>query len=158
MSVAPESAIVAFHQDDEAAWVAELACGHSQHVRHRPPLELRPWVTSNEGRQARVGALLPCHLCRMPKLPAGLIEYKRTAVFDTKSTPAGLRKAHSTKGGVWGELVVTCGRVLYVLEAPEQTSFVLHPGVPGAIAPEMLHHVEPHDGARFYVRFLRAPG
>ena len=25
--------IVGFHQDEEAHWVAELECGHNQHVR-----------------------------------------------------------------------------------------------------------------------------
>jgi hypothetical protein len=29
--------IVGFHQDEHADWVAELQCGHTQHVRHHPP-------------------------------------------------------------------------------------------------------------------------
>jgi hypothetical protein len=29
--------IVGFHQDEHQDWVAELSCGHNQHVRHRPP-------------------------------------------------------------------------------------------------------------------------
>ncbi|MET0349673.1 MAG: DUF3565 domain-containing protein, partial [Rhizobacter sp.] len=36
--------ITGFHQDDEQHWVAQLACGHNQHVRHDPPWQLRPWV------------------------------------------------------------------------------------------------------------------
>jgi hypothetical protein len=28
--------IVGFHRDDERHWVAELECGHGQHVRHDP--------------------------------------------------------------------------------------------------------------------------
>ena len=36
--------IVAFRQDDVGDWVAVLACGHGQHVRHTPPLFERPWV------------------------------------------------------------------------------------------------------------------
>ena len=35
-----------FHQDEQGDWVAELECGHGQHVRHRSPWELRPWVLS----------------------------------------------------------------------------------------------------------------
>ena len=37
-------AITGFHQDDEGHWVADLVCGHTQHVRHNPPLSNRPWV------------------------------------------------------------------------------------------------------------------
>jgi tellurite resistance-related uncharacterized protein len=155
MPTAPESAIVGFHQDDEGQWVADLACGHSQHVRHRPPMESRPWVVTEEGRNGRLGATLPCRLCRMPKIPADATEYKRTATFDATTTPAGLRRAHSTKPGVWGEIVVVEGRVLYVIENEDDASFVLKPGVPGAIAPEALHHVDPYDDAKFFVRFLR---
>ena len=36
--------IAGFHQDEESFWVAELECGHQQHVRHNPPMTLRPWV------------------------------------------------------------------------------------------------------------------
>jgi len=36
--------ITGFHLDGERHWVAELECGHGQHVRHDPPWQLRPWV------------------------------------------------------------------------------------------------------------------
>jgi len=29
--------IVDFHLDENLDWVAELECGHQQHVRHNPP-------------------------------------------------------------------------------------------------------------------------
>jgi len=29
--------IVGFHLDEEQHWVAELECGHNQHVHHNPP-------------------------------------------------------------------------------------------------------------------------
>jgi hypothetical protein len=60
---APPRAIVGFHEDDEGHWVADLACGHGQHVRHAPPLQSRPWVLTAEGRAARVGTMLPCMRC-----------------------------------------------------------------------------------------------
>lgn len=55
--------IMGFHQDDERHWVAELECGHDQHVRHVPPWINRPWVTSEKGRQSRVGSKLNCKEC-----------------------------------------------------------------------------------------------
>ncbi len=64
---APARAIVGFHQDDEGHWVADLECGHTQHVRHDPPLVERPWVLSPEGRAARLGALLACLKCADPQ-------------------------------------------------------------------------------------------
>ena len=42
--------ITGYHLDEEQHWVAELACGHNQHVRHNPPWVSRPWVTTPEGR------------------------------------------------------------------------------------------------------------
>lgn len=55
--------IVGFHQDERADWVADLSCGHTQHVRHRPPWESRPWVVTEEGRSQHVGAILMCKKC-----------------------------------------------------------------------------------------------
>lgn len=56
-------AIVGFHQDDEADWVADLACGHGQHVRHNPPWFNRSWVTTEAGRHAALGRILHCRRC-----------------------------------------------------------------------------------------------
>jgi hypothetical protein len=55
--------IVAFHQDEAGNWVAELECGHSQHVRHQPPFQVRSWVITPAGRQSRLGVELDCALC-----------------------------------------------------------------------------------------------
>jgi hypothetical protein len=61
--MAAERLIVGFHQDQEGDWVAELECGHNQHVRHDPPWQERPWVVSSEGRGSRLGTSLMCPLC-----------------------------------------------------------------------------------------------
>jgi hypothetical protein len=58
--------IIGFHQDAEGEWIAELACGHTQHVRHRPPWQLRAWVTTEMGRAERVGQTIDCPLCDRP--------------------------------------------------------------------------------------------
>lgn len=55
--------IVGLHQDAEHDWVAELECGHSQHVRHDPPWQVRPWVITVEGRTQRIGMPLECPAC-----------------------------------------------------------------------------------------------
>jgi len=62
------STIVGYHQDDEGHWVAELSCGHSQHVRHRPPFVERSWVLTEVGRAGRIGQTIICTQClRNPK-------------------------------------------------------------------------------------------
>lgn len=61
--------IVSFRLDAEEHWIVELECGHSQHVRHDPPLISRPWVLTAEGRDKRVGAKLDCKLCDEASAP-----------------------------------------------------------------------------------------
>jgi hypothetical protein len=58
-----ERRIVGFHLDEEGDWVAELECGHGQHVRHNPPWQLRPWVTTDAGRSSWLGRSLDCRKC-----------------------------------------------------------------------------------------------
>jgi len=57
------SKIVGYHQDEEKNWVAELSCGHQQHVRHRPPFVERPWVLTEVGRAEKIGHPLVCAEC-----------------------------------------------------------------------------------------------
>ncbi|GMV48724.1 DUF3565 domain-containing protein [Nitrospirales bacterium NOB] len=58
-----QQAIVGYHQDDEGHWVADLQCGHGQHVRHQPPMTSRPWVLTEEGRRSFLGTYLNCKKC-----------------------------------------------------------------------------------------------
>lgn len=55
--------ILAFHIDEEEHWVADLECGHRQHVRHDPPFHPRPWVTVPELREQHKGTELDCRRC-----------------------------------------------------------------------------------------------
>jgi tellurite resistance-related uncharacterized protein len=143
--------------EDEAAgsWIATLACGHGQHIRHRPPFLDAEWVTTPEGRASKIGTRLPCVLCRMPRLPPTARCYKETPVFDEHSVPRGLLASHSLRAGTWGQIVVLQGKVDYVIEDEPGLAFVLRPGVEGAVAPERPHHVVLQAGARFKIRFLR---
>jgi Protein of unknown function (DUF3565) len=60
--------IVGFHQDNAQHWVAELECGHNQHVRHDPPWTNRPpgsslplVVAVLSARYSRVGSAIKGH-------------------------------------------------------------------------------------------------
>jgi hypothetical protein len=63
--------IAGFHQDEERFWVAELECGHNQHVRHKPPMVHRPWVNDENGRKKRLGTFLSCKACDSESLQPG---------------------------------------------------------------------------------------
>ncbi len=55
--------IISFHIDEEDDWVADLECGHTQHVRHRPPWQNRNWVITEKGRAEHLGIQLYCKKC-----------------------------------------------------------------------------------------------
>ena len=145
--------VVGFSQDAEGDWVAGLSCGHGQHVRHQPPWQLRPWVQTEEGRQAHLGILLDCVKCSMPVLPAGALPYKVLGPFVETTIPAGLLREHSLKPGVWGCITVLEGQLRYVIERQPEVSFVLLPGEPGIVLPEEPHHIEAMGPVRFQVEF-----
>lgn len=62
-----ERKIIGYHLDEHQDWVAELDCGHGQHVRHKPPFFNRPWVTTREGRDKMLGTRLNCVRCDSPE-------------------------------------------------------------------------------------------
>jgi hypothetical protein len=55
--------IIGYNQDETLDWVADLDCGHRQHVRHNPPWMNRPWVVTAEGRERFIGSTLNCKVC-----------------------------------------------------------------------------------------------
>jgi tellurite resistance-related uncharacterized protein len=76
--------------------------------------------------------------------------YRVTPVFDQFSLPAGLRREHRTKPGVWGVIRVLKGNVRLV-NASGAT--VLGPDCPGLIKPEEPHWVEPLGVIEMQVEF-----
>jgi len=58
-----KQSITGFHKDKENDWVAELLCGHFQHVRNKPPFINRPWVATLAGRNSMLGYELHCKKC-----------------------------------------------------------------------------------------------
>jgi hypothetical protein len=71
--VTVRQAICGFHLDEQQHWVAELACGHFQHVRHNPPWQLRPWVLTEAGRVSQLGSPLDCKKCESGAPPDGAV-------------------------------------------------------------------------------------
>ena len=61
--------IVGYHRDEHDDWVAELDCGHFQHVRHDPPWTNRPWTLTPEGRAGALGRVLACRKCEQGAPP-----------------------------------------------------------------------------------------
>jgi tellurite resistance-related uncharacterized protein len=151
-----QRAIEGFHPDEVGDWVAELRCGHGQHVRHRPPFWVRPWVMTSQGRAERIGTELPCVLCDRFEMPAGHAPYQRTREFDQHSIPDALRTDHSTKAGIWGVIHVLDGRLRYIVEPPLASEQLLDRELPGIIVPEVLHRVVPDGEVRFFVELHRS--
>jgi len=54
---------IGFHLDEHNDWVADLECGHTQHVRHEPPWQNREWVITSAGRKDKLGEELFCKKC-----------------------------------------------------------------------------------------------
>ncbi|MBA1244583.1 DUF3565 domain-containing protein [Pseudomonas japonica] len=55
--------ILGFDQDAQGDWFARLSCGHTQHLRHAPPWQSRPWVVDPDERKRRIGKPFACGWC-----------------------------------------------------------------------------------------------
>ena len=91
----------------------------------------------------------------MTPLPAGVRPYRQTPVFTEATMPAGLRRDHSTREGVWGLITVLEGRLrLRLLDTGKE--HVLDPEHPGTVAPSQPHRAEPLGAVRFTIDFCDA--
>lgn len=93
---------------------------------------------------------------RPETLPEGVEAYRRTDEFTEQTLPAGLRRNHSTKAGVWALIHVLEGRLRYVVPNWNYDE-VLEPGVKGIVAPQIEHFVEPLGSVRLFVEFYAEP-
>lgn len=146
-----------FHQDDEGDWVAELSCLHNQHVRHQPPFQERPWVTSEAGRAAHVGAQLDCPLCDRLELPAGLELVRTAGPFDAGTLPAALRRAHVVADRTWGLLRVLEGDVVFAIETTPPHSARLDTADQQPIPPGVAHLLRVDGPVRLTIDFFVRP-
>ena len=85
--------ITGFHLDEENHWVADLACGHRQHMRHDPPWMERPWILTEEGRRSRLGIALECNRCD---------EAGRAVAEAVRETLASVARQAYEEGGMSG--------------------------------------------------------
>lgn len=93
----------------------------------------------------------------LPQLPEGLVHVRSTAVFDSTSAPAGLRRAHQVASGVWARLVVRTGALALVFDDLPDQPIELGPGDAAAIPPMRSHHVDLSREVTFVVEFHRSP-
>ncbi|RAU43714.1 MULTISPECIES: DUF3565 domain-containing protein [unclassified Pseudomonas] len=58
-----DTTVTGFRQDQDGHWIAELSCGHTQHLRHQPPWQSRAWVLDSKQRQEKIGQPFHCGWC-----------------------------------------------------------------------------------------------
>jgi tellurite resistance-related uncharacterized protein len=153
-----ERSITGYHLDDHGDWVASLACGHSQHVRHRPPFQVRDWVQHAAERERRLGTPLDCPLCDRAELPAGLTLIRTSPLWDEHTMPDGLRRSHHLARGVWGRICVRRGRLHFVAATVPALDAVIGAEATQAIPPEVEHEVRPLGPVAFSLDFLAVGG
>lgn len=149
--------IIGFHPDNDGDWVAELSCYHNQHLRHRPPFQLRPWVLDPDERAGRIGAPIDCPLCDRAELPDGLVVTNRAGPWDSHSLPGGLRSAHRTPRGRWGRLRVRRGSVGFQFDpdaTPPGPVVHLETGSLQPIPPDRPHRVVVSDEATLELELM----
>lgn len=93
----------------------------------------------------------------MKDLPTTVTSFRKTPEFDETTIPKGLLKAHSTKEGTWGKIIILEGKLRYRILEPEFEEHELTPDKSGVVEPTKHHEVEPIGTVRFYVEFFRAP-
>jgi tellurite resistance-related uncharacterized protein len=149
-----ERKIVGFGVDEVGDPVAELDCGHRQHVRHNPPLSERVWVLTENGRNSKLGQFLNCVRCDQLEMPQGFVSFQQTPLFTEDTIPAGLQKDHSTGTGIWAKIMVLEGLLRYQAEALG-VDITLLPEAQGIIVPNVVHAVQVVGKVRFFVEFYR---
>lgn len=149
-----ERIIAGFHLDELGDWVAELVCGHDQHVRHRPPFQIRAWVLHESGREERIGVPLDCSLCERAELPDGLRFIRSSPEWSQDTIPTALLRSHRVGTATWGLLRVHQGKLRFVMSGEPGIDIVLGIDSVQPIPPDVPHRVEPDGVVRFAVEFL----
>ncbi len=154
--------IIGFHQDEEQHWVAELCCGHCQHVRHDPPWQNRPWVTTVEGRSEKLATSLECKMCDMPKLPPKeQLKPLNTSVKITQnSLPEELLTKDALPDNIWSEISIISGQIQLLCSSQSDSSqtlgFLLNNEFSGIVAPKRAFCLKPCGPVEFRITLYEA--
>ena len=91
----------------------------------------------------------------MKELPENITSYKKTPEFDESSIPKGLLKAHQTKKGVWGKIVISEGQLEYKINESETEIVILDKNKYGVVEPTIFHEVKAIGEVKFHVEFYK---
>lgn len=143
-----------FRKDELGDWVADLECFHGQHVRHRPPFQVRPWVQSEDERSNRIGSLLNCPLCDRCEVPEGLVPKRVSGPWTRETFPVEFQRENKVAGGAWARINVFRGEVKFSLQVVPPLVRVLRSNGSLHIPPGISHRMELSDDAQVELEFL----
>ena len=106
-------------------WAAVLDCHHRQHIRHRPPFRVAPWIDDEGERLQHIGTTLQCPLCDRCELPTDLTVVRTTATWDERTMPGALRHGHRVASGTWGRRRVEEGSLRFVAQTEPVTDVIV---------------------------------
>ncbi len=132
--------IASFHQDEQGDWVADFDCLHSQHMRHRPLLENRPWVLEEPQRMAKVGTAVECSACDAGEIPDGLVRLDILGPFPEDVDSQALFATWDVPAECWDVIVVLAGSLRFEVENSRSGS--LGPRGRAALPPSAVARVE----------------
>ncbi|WP_406802753.1 DUF3565 domain-containing protein [Alkalimarinus alittae] len=142
--------IIGFHVDDQGDWVADLECGHAQHVRHNPPWINRPWVLEQEGRDKSLGETLDCLKCNMPLLPTNSQLTRVSELFDQQVLIDQYAGSQTNNTDCWVQVVVSEGALVYRQVSEETKGYVIDQGFFAVIEPGATFLLSPMGAVLFH--------
>lgn len=150
-----EKKIVDFHVDEQGDWVADLECGHTQHVRHNPPWINRPWVLEEEGRKRSLGALLDCLKCNMPTMPERVHRVECSEVFDQQALVNQYSGMQKNDHDCWIKVVVSEGELVYQQVADKTKGYVIDSNFSAVIMPNEIFSLSPKGHVLFQFHYYQ---
>lgn len=91
----------------------------------------------------------------MKKIPNGFTKYKQSKIFNEKTIPQGLLKNHQTLEGVWGEITILSGEIIYVIQSNTKERIKLNSETLGIIEPKAPHYLIPMGNVKFFIAFYK---
>ncbi len=149
-----ERAVTGYQADENGDLVAELACGHDQHVQPQPLLQLRDRIAGPVRNAACLGALLDCPLRDRTEMPDAIGWIRVTPVRSEQPMPVGPHRAHRIAESAWGRIAVHDGGLRFVAATSPAIETALEPGSSQAIPPEIDHEVGPLGAVRPSIEFF----